>query len=106
MDAEIQSRFRDSEAKPGVQHALTHFRAGVWTTGWAGHAHSVAVLREQHRDPALASSSPLTILTYDVDERFGGNVALVNLRLRAHAVGLRVVVDFVVNHMARDHAYV
>ena len=40
-----------------------------------------------------------------VDPRLGGEAALDALVREAHAHGIRVLLDFVVNHVHRDHAY-
>jgi glycosidase len=40
---------------------------------------------------------------FQVEQRYGGNQALKNLVEAAHAVGLRVLLDFVPNHTGRGH---
>jgi Alpha amylase, catalytic domain len=86
---------------------------GVWQTGAAG-------LRSS-RDPArradLAADlpdvretdivgSPFAIVAYDVHRDFGGDPALERLRERLRSRNLRLLVDFVPNHVALDHPWV
>ena len=81
--------------------------AGVWSTaGEAGLAHSIDVLTAEGTPPTSAVASPLAIEAYAVASAYGGDDALARFTRRAHDVGLRVVVDFVPNHMASDHACV
>ena len=42
---------------------------------------------------------------YSTHKDFGGDEALLRLRDRCHARGLRLMVDFVPNHMAVDHPW-
>jgi hypothetical protein len=73
---------------------------GVWTTGAAGLQHSVDKLGD-----ATAVSSPFAINEYHVDAALGGDDALRALKAAANAAGLRVMLDFVPNHVARDHRW-
>lgn len=50
--------------------------------------------------------SPYSILDYQVDPTLGGDAALAALRQRLSQLGLRLMLDFVPNHMACDHAWV
>ena len=75
---------------------------GVWCTGAAGLAHSQAQLGA---DAPAAVSSPFAISAYHVSPSLGGDASLMLLRAAANSVGLRVLVDFVPNHLARDHAW-
>ena len=85
---------------------------GVWTTG----AEAVWIAR---RDPSLRAAyalalpdltaedvvgSPYAIARYEVAEEIGGPGGLQVLRARLAALGVRVLLDFVPNHVARDHA--
>ncbi len=87
---------------------------GVWQTGAAGRAisrsnpawqdgyrHALADLR-----PEDISGSPYAISDYRADAAFGGNEALERLRRRVNAAGLRLMLDFVPNHLAPDHDWV
>jgi Alpha amylase, catalytic domain len=51
-------------------------------------------------------ASPYCVRRYRVDERFGGPEGLATARAALAARGLSLVVDFVPNHVARDHAWV
>lgn len=80
---------------------------GVWQTGAAGWQLSYDKLVAQGWSAEAAArdavSSPFAITAFRVHAALGGNAALARLRLRANAAGLRVMVDFVPNHVARDH---
>ena len=86
---------------------------GVWQTGLAGllgartpesRAHF------QHDLPDLRDAdivgSPYAIVGYDVHRDFGGDPALARLRARMHRRDLRLLVDFIPNHVALDHPWV
>jgi hypothetical protein len=51
-------------------------------------------------------SSPFAIVAYDVHRDFGGEAALAKLRQRLARRGLGLILDFVPNHIALDHAWV
>jgi hypothetical protein len=51
----------------------------------------------------LACASPFCIADYVCAASLGGDAALRALRARANAHGIAVVLDFVANHVARDH---
>ena len=87
---------------------------GVWQTG--------QVARQRSRtDPALREAygrslpdwreedvcgSPFAVQRYDVHVDFGGNDALTKLRERLARRGLKLLLDFVPNHVAPDHPWV
>jgi glycosidase len=73
----------------------------VWTTGTAALA-----LSRKMVDAAVAVSSPFAITDYHVQSALGGDAAVMHLKRKANACGLRVFLDFVPNHVARDHPYV
>ncbi|MDQ2696069.1 MAG: alpha-amylase family glycosyl hydrolase [Pseudomonadota bacterium] len=50
--------------------------------------------------------SPYAVYSYTVDASLGGNEALALLRRRLHGHGLRLILDFVPNHLAVDHPWV
>ena len=87
---------------------------GVWQTGAAARAISRGnpAWRGQFEQalPDLTDAdicgSPFAIADYSADAGFGGNAALARLRARANAAGLRLMLDFVPNHLAPDHAWV
>ncbi len=87
---------------------------GVWQTGAAARSVSrskpewlaeyqrvLPDLREEH-----VCGSCFAVRDYRVHEEFGGDEALARLRGRLKRRGLRLVLDFVPNHMAPDHPWV
>lgn len=87
---------------------------GVWTTGTIG----PAIARDHdgvQRDldvmyPGWAPSdivgSPYAIARYEVDPGLGGDRGLALLRARLAERGIRLILDFVPNHTARDHHWI
>jgi glycosidase len=87
---------------------------GIWQTGAAGQrlARANAVLRAELlqvlpdvQDQDVVSS-PFAVTAYQVHEDFGGDAALERLRRRLARRGLRLLLDFVPNHLATDHPWV
>jgi hypothetical protein len=82
---------------------------GVWQTGEYGIKKSKMVLEHDACCKGLpkeaACSSPFAVTDYSAHKDFGGDEALQRLRDRCHARGLRLMVDFVPNHMAVDHPW-
>jgi len=56
--------------------------------------------------PDDVAGSPYAIAAYEVPERFGGRDALLRLRERLHQRGIRLILDFVPNHLGLDHPWV
>lgn len=87
---------------------------GVWQTGEAGRRivrRSPELRREcQSFLPDLEEKdicgSCFSITAYTVHTDLGGNEALGHLRERLHKRGLRLLLDFVPNHVALDHPWV
>jgi glycosidase len=86
---------------------------GVWQTGLAGQQGARAPASRtdlQHDLPDLRDDdiigSPFAIVGYDVHRDFGGDPALARLRERMHRRQLRLLVDFIPNHVALDHPWV
>ena len=87
---------------------------GVWQTGPAARqvsATNADLLAEYHRvlpdfRDADVVGSPFAVRDYHVHADFGGDAALARLRERLRARGLRLMLDFVPNHVAPDHAWV
>ena len=87
---------------------------GVWQTGEAGRrvsATNPAWLAEYRqtlpdfRDSDVTGSC-FAIRDYRVHTDFGGDEALARLHARLHEHGLRLLLDFVPNHLAPDHPWV
>jgi glycosidase len=87
---------------------------GVWTTGPAARAvsRSRADWRADFKKalPDLRdediTGSPFAIQAYDVALEYGGDAALARLRERVERRGLRLLLDFVPNHVSPDHPWV
>jgi len=87
---------------------------GVWERSPAGRriasAHP-ALEAEYHRvlpdlSPEDIIGSPYCVHRYVVDERLGGRKGLAAARKRMETLGLRLILDFVPNHVAPDHPWV
>lgn len=86
---------------------------GVWQTGLA--AQSVSRSNPAWRHDYQASlhdlreedieGSCFAIMDYQTHSRLGGDSALLRLRQRLHDRGMRLMLDFVPNHMALDHPW-
>ena len=86
----------------------------VWTTGAAGRQVSrenagwrkefEEALSDLHEEDIAGSGFAIT--AYTVHPDLGGDAALTRLRGRLHRRGLRLMLDFVPNHMALDHPWV
>jgi glycosidase len=68
---------------------------GIWRMGPAG----VVLSRKYAPD---FEGSPYAIAAYEVDPLLGGEAALRAFVARAHAAGIKVMADFVPNHLAFD----
>ncbi len=87
---------------------------GVWQTGEAARRVSRSNpewLAEYQRilpdfQESDVSGSCFAVRDYHVHADFGGDEALARLRERLHARGLRLILDFVPNHIAPDHRWV
>lgn len=87
---------------------------GVWQTGPAARAVSAAnpewraefrrVLPDFRESDVCGSC--FAVRDYHVHADFGGDAALARLRERLHARGMRLILDFVPNHLAPDHRWV
>ena len=87
---------------------------GVWTpsseAAWIAQRHEGLRAEYARALPDLAPSdiaaSPYAIARYEVAEELGGPGGLEVLRARLGMHGVRLVLDFVPNHVARDHRLV
>lgn len=83
---------------------------GVWTRSSEGVkiARLAPGLKEEFRralgnpDKEDIGASPYAILSYEVDRELGGKQALAVFRAGLHAFDIRLILDFVPNHMAVD----
>lgn len=104
----------ETEFSEWQRRGFTHlWLMGVWTTGPRA--------RELARsDPALIAAydallpgwrapdiggSPYSIAAYTVPDALGGEAGLQSFRQRLHAHGLRLLLDFVPNHLGVDHPW-
>ncbi|MBA3460127.1 MAG: hypothetical protein H0T46_09220 [Deltaproteobacteria bacterium] len=96
--ADIPDADLDRLAAYGFDHV---WLMGVWTLGPFG----LATARTYFPDVEVLGS-PYAIARYSVDPSFGGDAALATLRTRLARRGIRLILDFVPNHTARDHHWI
>ncbi|MBI4323940.1 MAG: alpha-amylase [Chloroflexi bacterium] len=87
---------------------------GVWKTGplcrqhalhhWKQQKLSDASLAEFHQEDVLGS--PYAIAEYQVAGRLGGETGLKEFRRKLHHHGLRLILDFIPNHLGLDHPWI
>ena len=86
---------------------------GVWRRSPAARriAREGAEFQDGHRralpdyTPEDIVGSAYAIFDYHVDAALGGDDGLAAFRKRLHACGLHLILDFVPNHLSRDHAW-
>lgn len=86
----------------------------VWQTGAAGQqiSRTVPEWRKEFEDTLLdlkeedIGGSGFAVTGYTVHESLGGEEALKRLRDRLHKRGLKLMLDFIPNHMAMDHPWI
>lgn len=87
---------------------------GVWSIGPTSRliSRSRSGWLEEYRNalPDLEKEdicgSPFAIQGYTVDSRLGGEEALARIRSRLNALGVKLMVDFIPNHIGFDHPWV
>jgi glycosidase len=97
--ADIPDAELDRLAALGFDHVWV---MGVWTLGEVGRA----IARHYFPDAPDVVGSPYAIARYAVSPSFGGDSALAALRQRLAERGIRLILDFVPNHTARDHHWI
>ncbi|GIF13019.1 alpha-amylase [Actinoplanes teichomyceticus] len=106
--ADVPAEVWDEVAVPGLDAV---WLMGVWERSPAGLAVAEADdgLRQAFRyalsdlTPADVVGSPYCVRRYRADDRLGGPAGLAAAREQLRARGLRLVLDFVPNHVAPDH---
>jgi hypothetical protein len=101
----------DSLAKMGFDWV---WLLSVWQTGLAGQqvSRTNPEWRKEFQETLLdlheedISGSGFAITGYSVHQKLGGDTALKRLRERLHKRGLRLLLDFVPNHMGLDHPWI
>lgn len=104
-----------SEFERWRELGFTHiWLLGVWTTGPRARRQALesADLRREY-DKALpgwteddVGGSPYAIANYQVPRELGGDAALQQFRRQLHEHGLKLILDFVPNHLGLDHPWV
>ncbi|MCA9910275.1 MAG: alpha-amylase [Anaerolineae bacterium] len=97
----------DAIAKPGIDMV---WLMGIWQRGEQVRANALKYKHEYQRVlPDLKSEdvigSAYAIADYRVDDRLGGRAGLANLRERLRQRGVRLMLDFVPNHVGTDHEW-
>ena len=87
---------------------------GIWATGARGRAHSLnqptllrtytEVLPDWKKEDI--SGSPYAVADYRVSSDFGGASGLQQFREKLHHRGLKLILDFVPNHLGLDHSWI
>ncbi len=105
----------DAEFQKWQNLGLTHiWLMGVWPTGPHSRAVCLASSELQKRLKELLpnssandlAGSPYAIAGYAVSSAFGGEAGLKLFRERLNARGIKLVLDFISNHMGLDHPWV
>lgn len=105
----------DAEFKKWQRLGFTHiWLMGVWSVGAKSRERALEI-NDMHRDYAEAlpdwtpediGGSPYAIGEYNVEPQLGGESGLAEFRRRLNSTGIRLMLDFVPNHLALDHPWV
>ena len=104
----------DAEFLRWQQLGFTHiWLMGVWTTGPRSRECYMKLPETPRQLQAVlsgwrgedAAGSPYAIGGYRVPDALGGEAGLAAFRKRLHDVGLRLILDFVPNHVGLDHRW-
>lgn len=81
---------------------------GVWATGPLARSRAWSELKllGPEYGPEAVGGSPYAIADYHVGSELGGDAALNTFRQQLSARGLKLVLDFVPNHLGLDHPWV
>jgi Alpha amylase, catalytic domain len=84
---------------------------GIWTRSYGARASALKYAHEYKSAlPDLTNDdipgSPYAVGSYQPDENFGGRHGLATFREQLRQRGMRLLLDFVPNHVALDHAWV
>ena len=108
------SQIPEREFTRWLDLGFTHiWLMGVWTTTVAAREQALRSrqLRERYDDvlpdwqPEDIGGSPYAIGDYNVPEELGGNDGLKEFRRRLHGHGMKLILDFVPNHVGIGHSW-
>jgi glycosidase len=104
----------DSEFAQWERYGFTHiWLMGVWTGGPAARAEALKLPQLRHRytetlpdwQEADVAASPYAIAEYRVPPALGGEAGLAEFRRKLNQHGLKLLLDFVPNHVGLDHSW-
>jgi hypothetical protein len=105
----------DTEFEEWLRLGFTHvWLMGVWRVGAKSRVRALEIddLRRAYAEalpdwtPQDIGGSPYAIAEYSVEPGLGGEVGLAGFRRKLNSAGLRLMLDFVPNHLALDHPWV
>jgi len=105
----------DSEFAQWQKLGFSHiWLMGVWTTGPRSRAQALGHpgLRRDYDQvlpgwtEADVGGSPYSIAAYEVPPALGGETGLKQFRQRLHSLGMKLLLDFVPNHLGLDHPWI